>query len=75
MAVQTHETGYKYFEYKEHGYEDVFSGMAPTSKWLLKSHLLDLLNQYGFSAIQVLSDKVERNGPRISLVASKRTPT
>ncbi|PUE35478.1 DUF1698 domain-containing protein [Limnohabitans sp. Hippo4] len=71
MANQTNEAGYKYFEYKELGYDDVFSGMASTSKWLLKTHIFELLTKNGFSSLTVLSDKIERNGPRISLVASK----
>lgn len=71
MAIQTDATCYEYYEYKELGYDDVFSGMAPTSKWLLKSHIFELLMKNGFSSIKVLSDKIERNGPRISLVASK----
>jgi hypothetical protein len=71
MASHTHQSGYKYMEYKEHGYDDVFSGMALTSKWLRKNHIFELLKQHGFHSIQVLSDKVERNGPRFSIIASK----
>jgi hypothetical protein len=71
MAIQAHEARYKFYEYKELGYNDVFSGMAPTSKWLLKTHIFELLTKNGFSSVKVLSDKIERNGPRISLIASK----
>jgi len=73
MAIHLHETGYKFKEYQEHGYEDVFSGVSDTSKWLLKDHLFELLIENGFNSIKILSDKFERNGPRISIVACKST--
>lgn len=72
MAIHLHETGYRYKEYQELGYDDVFSGISATSKWLLKDHLLELLIENGFSSIEILSDKLERNGPRISILACKK---
>lgn len=70
-ATHYHLDGYKYMEYKELGYKDVFSGMSASSKWLTKTHIYSLLEAHGFTSIQLLSDKMERNGPRISLIASK----
>lgn len=55
--------------YCEGGWDDVFSGAQPTSTWLTRPALLNLLDDIGFDAVEVCDDRVERNGPRLTLVA------
>jgi hypothetical protein len=62
---------YKYFKYAEHGYTEVFSGMKDHSKWLTLDAITDLLNAGGFNKITILSDKLQRNGPRVCLLAAR----
>lgn len=71
MANQKTDCGLNYFEYKEFGYKDVFSGINPTSKWLLLDDIHKILKSHGFLNIHTIFNKEERNGPRVSLVASK----
>lgn len=56
----------------EGGWADPFSGRDPTAFWLTQNSLLEALRQAGFAAINVWEVREERNGPRISLVASKQ---
>lgn len=72
MATKKEDNGMSYFEYEEFGYEDVFSGINSTSKWLLLEDLHKILVRHGFSNISTIFNKEERNGPRVSLIASKR---
>ena len=48
-----------------------FSGVDDTSEWLQKDDLLALVRDIGFSRIDVFRDVVERNGPRIGLLARR----
>jgi tRNA (mo5U34)-methyltransferase len=72
MANQTNISGLNYFEYKEFGYKDVFSGINPTSKWLLLDDIKETLKNHGFLNFFTIKNEHERNGPRVSLVASKK---
>jgi tRNA (mo5U34)-methyltransferase len=72
MANQKNYNGFSYFEYKEFGYNDVFSGINPTSKWLLHEDIHKILISHGFTNISTIFNKKERNGPRVSLIASKK---
>ena len=55
----------------EGGWQSTFSGVEETSRWLDRPSLLRLVADAGFAATEVLSDRVERNGPRLTLVARK----
>jgi len=62
---------FKYYQYKEKGREEVFSGMYDHAKWLLLKDIKSILFEIGFENIHVLKDRQERNGPRITLIASR----
>jgi tRNA (mo5U34)-methyltransferase len=62
---------YKYFRYKESGYQDVFSGMKDHAKWLQLSDLESILKNAGYKNIEILENRDERNGPRVLMFASK----
>jgi len=60
------------FKYKEPKVAvSPFSGMTPGAVWLTKNGLLEVLNYLGFSKVTIYSEKIERNGPRIELLASR----
>lgn len=62
---------WKYFHYKEGGREDPFSGMAGHAKWLEVRSIIQILEDSGFSKIDVARIQQERNGPRLLLFASR----
>ena len=75
MAKDSYElegNEYRYYRYGEFGRKDVFSGMEDHSKWLLKNQILNILDNAGFSEIKVINDEQQRNGPRVTLFASKK---
>jgi tRNA (mo5U34)-methyltransferase len=57
--------------YREKGWADAFSGVEGTSAWLYREDLLALVSRVGFPRIEILRDEVERNGPRIGLLARR----
>jgi SAM-dependent methyltransferase len=59
--------------YTEGGWGDAFSGVEDTSRWLDRGSLLELLNHVGFDRVEIASDRVERNGSRITLLATRRS--
>jgi tRNA (mo5U34)-methyltransferase len=58
--------------YRERGWSDAFSGVEAESAWLYRDDLLSLISAIGFPQIEILRDEVERNGPRIGLLARRR---
>lgn len=63
---------YKYYRYKEPKIEfSPFSGMRDYAIWLSKSSLLKAIENAGFKKVTIISEVVERNGPRIELIAEK----
>lgn len=58
-------------KFREGGWNDVFSGVDDWSEWLQKDDLLQLVRDLGFPRIEVFRDVVERNGPRIGLIARR----
>lgn len=61
---------FRYFEYKEPGgYAGVFSGMYEHAKWLTLEDLKKALIMAGYKTVEVVEDRVERNGPRLTLYA------
>ncbi len=62
---------YQAYAYGEKGWKDPFSGVEPESLWLHRQALLDVLTDAGFTSLEVFKDRIERNGPRISIMASR----
>jgi tRNA (mo5U34)-methyltransferase len=48
-----------------------FAGLTSTAIWLTKDDLCNVLKAIGFNHIEILSEKIERNGARIELIASR----
>jgi SAM-dependent methyltransferase len=69
-SVNGREYPYKVFQ--EQGRADVFSGLGSSSKWLPLGVLTDLLRQSGFSEIELVETRQERNGPRVLLIARRQ---
>ena len=64
---------YGAYRIREGGWGDAFSGVEEMSRWLDRDSLLELVRDVGFSEVEVLDDRAERNGARITLIASKST--
>ncbi len=62
---------YRYYNYKEKGRNEVFSGMYDFAKWLLLDDIISLLVDAGFSEIRIVKNSVQRNGPRVTLFAAR----
>jgi tRNA (mo5U34)-methyltransferase len=74
MADKTCETAlgkFAYRHYSEKGYADVFSGMQDHAKWLLLDDMISILKKGGFSEVEVIEKRAEKNGPRVLLLAKK----
>jgi tRNA (mo5U34)-methyltransferase len=63
---------FRYRRYDEIGRGDVFSGMRPTSKWLLLDDIVDILRTAGFATVEIAETREERNGARVLLLAERR---
>lgn len=62
---------YRHKEFHEGGKAEPFSGMYSTAKWLLLDDMIGLLKGLGFSRVDVVEDRAERNGPRVLLMAER----
>jgi hypothetical protein len=62
---------YRYKKYRESGYQDVFSGMYDHAKWLRLADIQMVLGEAGFSKVDIVEDRRERNGPRTLLFAER----
>ncbi len=62
---------YSYKRYEEGGRAEVFSGVYDHAKWLPLDTLTGLLRGAGFSAVEVVEERAERNGPRVLILASR----
>lgn len=77
MAADVYPVGNESFSYHrkaEHGHADVFSGMYDHSKWLLLDDILGSLREAGFDLVSRVETRVERNGPRVLIVAGRTHP-
>jgi hypothetical protein len=63
---------YPYKHFRERGPTDVFSGLHEHSKWLPLDVITGLLKESGFASLDVVETRLERNGPRVLLFASRR---
>jgi tRNA (mo5U34)-methyltransferase len=71
----THEGhGYNAYLVREGGWADSFSGVESASRWLDRDSLLVLVGDVGFGQVEVLDDRRERNGPRITVLARRSAP-
>ncbi len=71
-ATHTFTSGgrsYRYHRHKEGGKAEVFSGMYDHAKWLLLDDLIALLRSVGFTRVDQIELRDERNGPRVRLHA------
>jgi tRNA (mo5U34)-methyltransferase len=74
MAKNSYESGgtsYRYYRHREGGASEVFSGMYDHAKWLLLDDLVAVLRAAGFTKVDVIEVRPERNGPRVRLHASR----
>lgn len=62
---------YRYKNYRESGYQDVFSGMYDHAKWLRLDDIRKVLREAGFSKVDIHETRLERNGPRVLLFAER----
>ncbi len=62
---------YRYHRYAEHGRDEVFSGMYGHAKWLRLQDIKQLFAANGFADFKVLTDSVQRNGPRFTALVCR----
>jgi tRNA (mo5U34)-methyltransferase len=62
---------YRGTHYEEAGWNDPFSGKGSRSFWLTEEDLQEALRRAGFSSITLIERRAERNGPRLTILASK----
>jgi 2-polyprenyl-3-methyl-5-hydroxy-6-metoxy-1,4-benzoquinol methylase len=73
-ALESYEVNgvnYEYQKYTEYGENDNFSGMMPFSKWLSLDSLELALKNSGFNTIEIVENRLERNGTRVLIFADK----
>ena len=63
---------YRFFRYKEGGYSDPFSGMTEFARWLTLEDLIKALKASGFSQVDIIERRSERNGERVLLTAKRK---
>jgi len=75
QATETMEIDGRRYRYRPFGEnpgpDRVFAGMYDESRWLLLDDIVGLLERAGFAAIEVVDQREERNGRRMTLLASK----
>jgi 2-polyprenyl-3-methyl-5-hydroxy-6-metoxy-1,4-benzoquinol methylase len=60
-----------YMRYAEGGRWEIFSGMYDHAKWLTLDCLRSLLGRAGFDRVEIVQERMERNGPRVLLFAER----
>jgi tRNA (mo5U34)-methyltransferase len=65
---------YKTGIYKEYGLEERLSGVTPTSRWLYKDDMINLLRNLGYDQIEIARDMSTKSGPKITLLAQRSVP-
>jgi hypothetical protein len=70
--IITHNSkNYEAFSFKEQGWSDPYSGIDPTSCWLKKEMIIQLLTEIGYKQIEVKRDYEVFGMPRFTVVAKK----
>jgi len=64
-------SSYKYYIHREHGRDEVFSGMYDHAKWLKLNDIKEILSQIGFSDIVVYKDDKKQFAPRVTIYAAR----
>jgi 2-polyprenyl-3-methyl-5-hydroxy-6-metoxy-1,4-benzoquinol methylase len=72
LSYEVNGRQYPYKLFREQGRADVFSGLGASSKWLPLQLIMELLRESGFSAVELVEDRQERNGPRALLIARRQ---
>lgn len=62
---------YRYCEHVEGGRENPFSGMEEKAKWIVQDDLLSYLKHLGFSEVELIESRAERNGARVLILANR----
>jgi tRNA (mo5U34)-methyltransferase len=62
---------YRYKRYREPASSEVFSGIYDHSKWLTLHDITDTLSHAGFTKVEVIERRDERNGPRALLIGKR----
>jgi len=62
---------YRYKRFQESGDADPFSGVYDHAKWLRLDDVIATLKHAGFSEVNVIETRVERNGPRALIMAAR----
>ena len=72
LAVGVHDgVEYRYRRFDEGGGgERAFAGRHEHSRWLLLDHLVALLGEAGFGTVDVVDQRLERNGLRVTIHAA-----
>lgn len=73
-AVHEYEVNgktYTYKPYREGGYADPFAGMYDFARWLQLDDIIALLQSSGFTQVDIIEKREERNGPRVLLMAKR----
>ena len=55
----------------EAGWRDMFSGLEPESRWLHVDALQEALRDAGFDDVNLIEQRIERNGPRVTIIAQR----
>ena len=63
---------YRYKRYREPDSSEVFAGIYDHSKWLMLHDITDSLSQAGFTKVEVIERRNERNGPRVLLIGERQ---
>lgn len=71
-SAQIAGTIYRGAYHDEGGWADPFSGKDRRGYWLTRESLEEALRRAGFSGLNVLEEREERNGPRVCLLASRQ---
>jgi hypothetical protein len=62
---------YRYKRYREPGSAEVFAGIYDHAKWLLLHDIIETLSHAGFTKVEVIEKRDERNGPRVLLICKR----
>ena len=63
--------GVRFWKFQKHGRSNPFAGMYDRAKWIEKQDLLTLIQSLGFSTIELIQERMERNGPRMLVIARR----
>ncbi len=62
---------YRAHYFTEGLWQDNRAGVEPYARWLYRDSLLELLKDVGFERVEVISDRLEKSGPRFTVIARK----